>query len=143
MASRYDIRKLVIQTLFESDFRNQFDLENIKSILRRNFKDELSIETPEFAETLALGVLAKKEVLDAVIRKAAPEWPLEKIDNVDRNVLRLGLYELLFPKESGTPEKVAINEAIEMAKSFSGETSAKFVNGVLGSVLKDLKIEQK
>ncbi len=135
--SRFDLRKIVTQTLFECDFKNKFDLENIQIILKRNFEEQ-NLAVPEFAEKLALGVLAKKEVLDKVILKAAPEWPIEKIDNVDRNILRIGLWELMFPIESTTPQKVAINEAIELARAFSGETSSKFVNGVLGNVLKDL-----
>lgn len=142
MASRYDIRKTVIQTLFECDFRGSLDLENTKSILRRNFKDELSqVVVPTFAETLALGVLAKKDVIDAIIVKTAPDWPIDKIDITNRNILRLGLYEVLFPKESGTPRKVAINEAVELARAFGGDTSAKFVNGVLGSVSSEMEAE--
>lgn len=70
--------------------------------------------------------------------KAAPEWPLDKIAPVDRNVLRIGLYELLFGDKSAVPPKVAVNEAIELAKSFGGETSGKFVNGVLGTVYRDI-----
>ncbi len=134
--SRFDLRKIVIQTLFECDFKGKFDLENIQSILIRNFENEPVVP---FAETLALGVLAKKDVLDAVISKAAPEWPVEKIDISDRNILRLGMWEMMFPNESGTPQRVAINEAIELAHAFSGDKSAKFVNGVLGNVLKDLQ----
>jgi transcription antitermination protein NusB len=146
MASRYEQRSKVIQTLYECDFRNEFNLESIKSILRRNFNEEMSgdevitsNETPEFAEQLAIGVLAKKDVLDEVLTKAAPEWPVEKIDIMNRNILRLGIYELLFGEESGTPRKVAINEAIEMAKAFGGETSRRFVNGVLGNIFNDLE----
>ncbi len=152
MASRYDLRSIVIQTLFECDFRNEFNLESIKSILRRNFNEqclqvedydlltlEENKEVPEFAEKLALGVLAKKEVLDQVLVKAAPEWGIEKIDTVNRNILRLGIYELLFGEEIGTPKKVAINEAIEAAKAFGGETSRKFINGVLGNIFNDLE----
>lgn len=155
MASRYDQRKLVIQTLYEMDIRNEFNSENslfdLKSILRRNFNEQtlnqedfdlipLSEikEVPEFALSLAQGVLAKKDILDEVLTKAAPEWPIEKIDITNRNILRLGIYELLFGEAFGTPKKVAINEAIEMAKAFGGETSRKFVNGVLGNIYNDL-----
>jgi transcription antitermination factor NusB len=84
------------------------------------------------------GVLARAKDLDLVIEKAAPEWPLERIAPVDRNVLRLGLYELLFADREKVPAKVAINEAIELAKSFGGENSGRFVNGVLGAVYKEL-----
>jgi len=84
------------------------------------------------------GVLERKDDLDKIITKAAPDWPLEKISNVDRNILRIGLYELLFSDKNEVPPKVAINEAIELAKSFGGENSSKFVNGVLGAVYKEL-----
>ena len=91
-----------------------------------------------FAKSLLANVLAKKDEVDAVMVKAAPEWPLDKIAPVDRNVLRIGLYELLFGDKSAVPPKVAVNEAIELAKSFGGETSGKFVNGVLGTVYRDI-----
>ena len=156
MASRYDQRKLVIQTLYELDFRNEFNLENslsvLKSILRRNFNEQTLEQedfdlipsdkiqaAPDFAEKLALGVLAKKDILDEVLVKAAPEWGIEKIDIINRNILRLGIYELLFGEEMQTPKKVAINEAIEMAKAFGGESSRRFVNGVLGNIFTDLE----
>ncbi|MDE2071513.1 MAG: transcription antitermination factor NusB, partial [Patescibacteria group bacterium] len=84
------------------------------------------------------GVLERRRDLDMVIEKAAPEWPIERIAPVDRNVLRLGLYELLFSDREKVPAKVAINEAIELAKSFGGENSGRFVNGVLGAVYKEL-----
>jgi ADP-ribose pyrophosphatase YjhB (NUDIX family) len=89
-------------------------------------------------EELLKGTLARRADLDLVISKAAPEWPLERIAPVDRNVLRLGLYELLFSDREKVPAKVAINEAIELAKSFGGENSGRFVNGVLGAVYKEL-----
>jgi ADP-ribose pyrophosphatase YjhB (NUDIX family) len=84
------------------------------------------------------GVIAKKPELDKIIEKAAPDWPIDKISPVDRNVLRVGLYELLFSDRTEVPAKVAINEAIELAKTFGGETSGRFVNGVLGAVYKEL-----
>jgi transcription antitermination protein NusB len=147
MASRYDLRSIVVQTLFEMDFNNNFELDNLKSILRRNFNREILKredfessyeETPEFAEKLCLGVLAKIDVLDELITKSAPDWPLEKIDTINRNILRLGIYELLFGKELNIPEKVAINEAVEMAKAFGGDKSSRFVNGVLATIFKEL-----
>lgn len=91
-----------------------------------------------FMEELLRGVLSRAKDLDLVIGKAAPEWPLERIAPVDRNVLRLGLYELLFADREKVPAKVAINEAIELAKHFGGENSGRFVNGVLGAVYKEL-----
>jgi len=92
----------------------------------------------EFMEGLLKGTIERKHDLDLVIGKAAPEWPMERIAPVDRNVLRLGLYELLFSDREKVPAKVAINEAIELAKSFGGENSGRFVNGVLGAVYKEL-----
>ncbi len=152
MASRYTERSAVLQTLYECDFRNSFNLENIKNVLRRNFNQQISEaedldkvpleelkEVPDFSLFLAQGVLAKKDILDQIISKAAPDWPVEKIDIMNRNILRLGIFELLFGEEMGTPKRVAINEAIEMAKVFGGETSGRFVNGVLGNVFKDLE----
>jgi N utilization substance protein B len=91
-----------------------------------------------YAKALLDGILKKQKEIDAIIVKAAPEWPLDKIGTVDRNVLRLGLYELIYADKTEVPAKVAINEAIEVAKFFSGETSGKFVNGVLGAVYREL-----
>lgn len=91
-----------------------------------------------FLVTLVNGVLAKQEKLDRIIEKAAPDWPLPQIAVVDRNVLRLGLYELLFTAKDEVPARVAINEAIELAKTFGGDGSGRFVNGVLGAVYKEM-----
>jgi N utilization substance protein B len=88
-----------------------------------------------FMETLLKGVIEKQKDLDLVIEKAAPDWPIDKISVIDRNILRIGLYELLFADRGQVPPKVAINEAIELSKTFGGETSSKFVNGVLGAVV--------
>jgi transcription antitermination protein NusB len=108
-------------------------------ILQRNI-DEFTDNKKDqpFMNRLLSGVLAKQKDLDAVITKAAPEWPLEKIARVDRNILRIGLYELLFSDRSEVPAKVAINEAIELAKNFGGDSSGAFVNGVIGGVYKEL-----
>ena len=94
-------------------------------------------DTP-FMEKLLDGVIQKKGELDLVIEKAAPEWPIDRIAPVDRNILRLGLYELLFSDRKEVPAKVAINEAIELAKQFGGDNSSRFVNGVLGAVYKEI-----
>ncbi len=91
-----------------------------------------------FMDGLLSGVLAKQEDLDLVIAKAAPDWPIDRIAPIDRNILRLGLYELLFADRAQVPAKVAINEAIELAKTFGGDSSGRFVNGVLGAVYKEL-----
>jgi N utilization substance protein B len=138
MASRHQSRILVLQSLYEIDFRglNPNEFENI---LNHNIK-EFSHDEPdlEYTKNLLDGILKKKDEIDQVIIKAAPEWPLDKIASVDRNVLRLGLYELIYADKKEVPAKVAINEAIEVAKFFSGETSGKFINGVLGAVYRDI-----
>lgn len=95
-------------------------------------------EGNSFMKNLLEGVIEKQKDLDNIITKAAPEWPIEKIAVLDRNILRIGLYELLFADREQVPPKVAINEAIELAKKFGGETSGKFVNGVLGAVYKEM-----
>ena len=112
---------------------------NIGSILQRN-KEEFAPGMGDFSfvEKLVRDVVGKREKLDEIIVKAAPDWPIEKISVVDRNILRIGLFELLFADKIEVPAKVAINEAIELAKTFGGENSGKFVNGVLGSVYKEL-----
>ena len=138
MANRHLSRSVVLQTLFEWDFRNK-EKKETDEVLERNI-DEFAAGTNDapFMESLLSGVLGKQKDLDNIIEKAAPDWPIDKISTIDRNILRMGLYELLFSDRKEVPAKVAINEAIEMAKSFGGETSGKFVNGVLGAVYKEL-----
>lgn len=138
MANRHLARSIVLQTLFEWDSTSAPNRE-VTSILERNAGEFGSSDTDKpFMEALLAGVLAKHDDLDAIIAKAAPDWPLEKIAPVDRNILRLGLYELLFADRAQVPPKVAINEAIELAKVFGGESSSRFVNGVLGAIYKEL-----
>ncbi len=138
MANRHLLRSVVLQSLFEWDFR-EVDNNLIDEIVTRNAEEFApGMGDFSFAKKLADGVVKKKADLDMIIGKAAPEWPIDKIANVDRNVLRLGLYELIFSDRKEVPAKVAINESIELAKSFGGETSGKFVNGVLGAVYKEL-----
>ena len=123
-----------MQTLYEWDF-NDRDNSKIDEILKRNIREfGPGLEDDEFILDLIKGILENREKIDAIIIKTAPEWPLEQINLVDRNILRLGIYELLFGKRDEVPPKVAINEAIELAKGFGGETSGKFVNGVLGTI---------
>ena len=138
MANRHLSRSVVLQTLFEWDIR-QCSADIAKDTLQRNVQEfaPAAGDMP-FMEELLKGVLERTSDLDLVIEKAAPEWPLSRIAPVDRNVLRLGLYELLFADREKVPAKVAINEAIELAKSFGGENSGRFVNGVLGAVYKEL-----
>ncbi|HEX2792590.1 MAG TPA: transcription antitermination factor NusB [Candidatus Paceibacterota bacterium] len=138
MANRHLARSVVLQTLFEWDTTHA-DAAATDEILKRNVDEFGGDDTDKpFMETLLAGVLAKQEDLDLVITKAAPDWPLERIAPVDRNILRIGLYELLFADRAQVPAKVAINEAIELAKVFGGDSSGRFVNGVLGAVYKEL-----
>ncbi len=138
MANRHLSRSVVLQSLFEWDARGQRD-SDVRDIISRNAREFApGVGDVSFIEALMKGIIAKKQDLNDIIVKAAPEWPLDKISPVDRNVLRLGLYELIFADRDEVPAKVAINEAIELAKTFGGETSGRFVNGVLGAVYKEL-----
>ena len=138
MANRHLSRSIVLQTLFEWDF-SDLKAEQAKDSLVRNTEEFADgVADIAFMEKLFDGVIKKREDLDKVITEAAPDWPLDKISIGDRNVLRLGLYELLFSDRDEVPPKVAINEAIELAKSFGGEQSGKFINGVLGAVYKEI-----
>ncbi|MDZ7726367.1 MAG: transcription antitermination factor NusB [Candidatus Campbellbacteria bacterium] len=138
MANRHLSRSIVLQTLFEWDFNN-IPEESTSDVLEFNAK-EFAPELNDFSFMAELlhGVLDKQDKLDVIITEAAPDWPLEKISIVDRNILRIGLYELLFANREEVPPKVAINEAIELAKSFGGESSGRFINGVLGAVYKEM-----
>lgn len=112
---------------------------DVKDIIARNAEEFApGMGDLSFIASLMGNIMTKRPDLDKVIEKAAPDWPIDKISAVDRNVLRLGLYELLFADRAEVPAKVAINEAIELAKTFGGENSGKFVNGVLGAVYKEL-----
>ncbi len=137
MSSRHLSRSVVLQTLFEWDFDKK--PESITPIFERIVREFApdSKDKP-FMDNLLKNVVGKQKDLDTIIEKAAPDWPLEKISIVDRNILRIGLAELLFADRKEVPPKVAINEAIELAKSFGGETSGRFVNGVLGAVYREM-----
>jgi N utilization substance protein B len=138
MANRHLSRSIVLQTLFEWDL-NSIEKKDVGSVLERNIQEFAPNKADAtFIEKLLDGVLGKQPELDQVIEKAAPEWPIDRISPVDRNILRLGLYELLFADRKEVPAKVAINEAIELAKQFGGENSSRFVNGVLGAVYKEI-----
>jgi len=138
MANRHLSRSIVLQTLFEWDL-NDVDKKEIADVLERNVSEFAPNKTDApFIEKLLDGVLQKQTELDQVIEKAAPDWPIDRISPVDRNILRLGLYELLFADRAEVPAKVAINEAIELAKQFGGDNSSRFVNGVLGAVYKEI-----
>ena len=142
MASRHLSRSIVMQSLYEWDFYGKKP-EALKLIAERNIKDfGPGLEDLKFVWELLDGVVKHLEDIDKIIEKAAPEWPIAQIPLVDRNVLRIGLFELLYSNKDEVPPKVAINEAIELAKTFSSQTSGKFVNGVLGTVFKQLEEKQ-
>lgn len=138
MANRHLSRSIVLQSLFEWDL-NAIDRKAVVEVLDRNIEEFAPNKTDRpFMEKLLDGILGKQPELDLVIEKAAPEWPIDRISPVDRNILRLGLFELLFADRKEVPAKVAINEAIELAKQFGGDNSSRFVNGVLGAVYKEI-----
>ena len=138
MASRHLSRSIVLQSLYEWDFYNKKPA--LKDIVERNIKDfGPGLEDVKFIWDLIDGVTMHLPELDTIIEKAAPEWPIAQIAVIDRNVLRMGLCELLYADKEEVPPKVAINEAIELAKTFSGQTSGKFINGVLGTVYKQIE----
>jgi len=138
MSSRHLARSLAMQTLYEWDFRGLTD-EQVAEALDRNIEEfGPGLSDKSFATKLVVEVLEKCKDLDALIQKAAPEWPIEQIAVVDRNVLRTGLWELIYGDYKQVPPKVAINEAIELAKTFGGPSSGKFVNGVLGTVYREM-----
>lgn len=138
MASNRHLGRIVaLQTLYEQDFRREAgdDSFDLSEVLARNIaRYEQTVDDKAFIEKLVEGVAAHEKDLDDRLRPLAPEWPIEQIARMDRTVLRIGLYELLHEKD--VPPKVVINEAVELAKAFGGDNSSKFVNGVLGTALK-------
>ncbi len=141
MATRHLVRTVVLQSLYEWDFYNR--AHDLVAILERNLQEFApEIDEPDFAWRILKGVVENLAEIDAVIAKAAPEWPIDKIAIIDRNILRIGLYELLHADPDEVPPKVAINEAIEMAKSYGGPNSGRFINGVLGTVYRGIKKEK-
>lgn len=139
MANRHLSRSIVLQTLFELDFREERNEKIAEDILIRNMEEFApGVAEISFMTILIKIILGKYSEIDQIISKAAPDWPLEKISIIDRNILRLGLAELLFADRSEVPAKVAINEAIELGKTFGGESSGRFINGVLGAVYREI-----
>jgi len=142
MAKRHTSRTLAMQTLYEWDF-NQFDAAQLADLYEHN-REEFSSEGFDddgFAQSIIDGVIKNQKEIDSLIVEYAPEWPLEQITTVDRNILRMGIYELMFTPD--IPSKVAIDEAIELAKTYGGESSGKFVNGVLGAIYRKMEEEGK
>lgn len=138
MANRHLARTIALQTLYEWDFNGR--KADVEAILQRNlveFAPEFDDE--QFSQNLVKEVIAHLDTLNTTITEYAPEWPLAQITVIDRNVLRIGVYELTC--DTNIPPKVAINESIELAKTFGGPSSGKFVNGVLGSIYKKLAVE--
>lgn len=137
MASRHLSRSIAMQSLYEWDFSGK--KRDLEKIAEKNIKEfGPGLEDKDLIWQITNGVIKHLINIDKIIEKAAPEWPLDQITIVDRNILRVGLYELLYADKKEVPPKVAINEAIELAKSFGGESSGKFINGVLGTVYKEL-----
>ncbi|MBP7006164.1 transcription antitermination factor NusB [Patescibacteria group bacterium] len=138
MSNRHLARRFALQALYEWDFwGSERDPVTVceRNIERWTLEEGESFDEMPFALTIVGGVLEHQTDVDSTITKFAPDWPLEKITMIDRNILRVGVYELLYNFE--IPSKVAINEAIELAKSFGGDSSGRFVNGVLGAVYRD------
>ena len=135
MASNRHLGRIVaMQTLYEYDFRthNGHEVE-IQPVLERNLAEfSGSIDDTQFVHDVVEGVLEHEQEIDNIIAPAAPEWPVDQIAKIDKIVLRIGIYELIIKRD--VPPKVAINEAVELAKAFGGENSSRFVNGVLGTI---------
>ncbi len=125
-----------MQALYQYDFRKKKPEEIVEIISHSISEFAPSYEDPGFIKELIDGVLGRQAEIDGIITHYAPEWPIEQITVVDRNILRIGVYELKWV--GNIPSKVAINEAIELAKTFGGESSGRFVNGVLGAIYKDM-----
>ncbi|MFH2136794.1 MAG: transcription antitermination factor NusB [Patescibacteria group bacterium] len=141
MANRHLARTIALQTLYEWDFMGEKEAKTSATV-RKNLKEFApKFNENDFVIELVEGVVKNKKDIDKLIKKYAPEWPVDKITLIDRNVLRLGIYELKFAeaKDGKTvPPRVVINEAIELAKAFGSSSSGKFVNGVLGAIYKDM-----
>jgi N utilization substance protein B len=138
MANRHLSRSIALQSLFEWDMREQ-PKNTLNDIVKHNIGEFApGLEDSDFIFNLTHGVKDNMKEINALIEKSAPDWPLDQITNVDRNVLRIGIYELLLANAADVPPKVAINEAIELAKTFGGPSSGKFVNGVLGTIYKNM-----
>lgn len=138
MASNRHLGRIIaLQTLYEEEFRRDCNDPRfvLEEVLARNIKRYAEmVDDGKFIEQLVKGVKTKQNKLDAVLQPIAPEWPIDQIARMDRIILRMGAYELLYGEN--VPPKVVINEAVELAKGFGGENSSKFINGVLGTVLR-------
>jgi len=151
MSNRHLSRSITMQSLYEWDFqisvlegdRDMKNREKLDTIVKNNIKEYgLGEEKDDFVSDVINGVFDNLKKIDSIIKRLAPEWPIEQVTIIDRNILRIGIYELMFSKRTDVPPRVAINEAIELAKSFGGNSSGKFINGVLGSLYKE-EVEKK
>ena len=143
-SNRHLGRIVVLQTLYEYEFRSQSEDKNVDlaDIIARNMERyEDTIGDKQFVQDLLNGIVERQVELDTKLQPMAPEWPISQISRIDRNVLRMGLFELLYMQET-VPPKVAINEAVELAKAFGSDNSSKFINGVLGTAFKLFVEEQ-
>ena len=132
MSNRHLARTVALQSLYEWDF-NGLSKDDVRAVLDRNIHEFAEgFDEKEFAKELVAMVMEHKDELDKEITTYAPEWPIEKITVIDRNILRMGIIEL--DHMDSIPDKVAINEAIELGKAFGGVSSGKFINGVLGAM---------
>ena len=139
-SNRHLGRIVVLQTLYEYEFRLQSNDNSvdIDEILVRNIdRYDATIDDKEFVASLVKGVIEKMSDLDSKIQPIAPDWPIDQIAKIDRNILRIGMYELNYCSDK-VPPKVAINEAVELAKAFGSDSSSKFINGVLGTAYRML-----
>ncbi|MCB9820205.1 transcription antitermination factor NusB [Candidatus Nomurabacteria bacterium] len=141
MASNRHLGRIIaLQTLYEVEFRQEVEDNSlsVNEVLERNLsRYEKAVEDKTFVYELVDGILERRDDLDAALQPIAPGWPISQIARIDRNILRLGLFELLHRQEI-VPPKVVINEAVELAKSFGSDNSSKFINGVLGTALRTL-----
>ncbi len=143
-SNRHLGRIVVLQTLYEYEFRSQSEDKSVDlaDIIARNMERyEDTIGDKQFVQDLLNGIVERQVELDTKLQPMAPEWPISQISRIDRNVLRMGLFELLYMQET-VPPKVAINEAVELAKAFGSDNSSKFINGVLGTAFKLFVEEQ-
>jgi N utilization substance protein B len=138
MSNRHLSRTIAMQSLYQWDFSEQKD--DIHEVIKVNLAEFApEFDDKSFCDELVTDVIKHLEEIDTIIAKYAPDWPISQITTVDRNILRIGVYELQFSET--IPSKVAINEAIELAKTFGGESSGRFVNGVLGAIYKDMVVK--
>ncbi|OIO07728.1 transcription antitermination factor NusB [Candidatus Falkowbacteria bacterium CG1_02_41_21] len=141
MSNRHLARTIAMQTLFAWDFNGKKN-DDVDALVDENFANFApQFDDGGFVHETIKNILEHSEEIDNYIRRYATEWPLEQITLVDRNVLRIGIYELLY--SANIPPRVAINEAIEIAKTFGGESSGKFINGVLGAIYKDMPAAER